>query len=78
MATRLPQLTADQLDDDQRKLWTAITEVPRFIPAVNESGHLLGRITGQNLIIDGGSHDGILANAIWLLRADEPAAQPPK
>lgn len=42
MATRLPQLTADQLDDDQRKLWTAITEVPRVIPAVNESGHLLG------------------------------------
>jgi hypothetical protein len=42
MATRLPQLTADQLDDDQRMLWTAITEVPRVIPAVNESGHLLG------------------------------------
>ena len=78
MATRLPQLTADQLDDDQRKLWTTITEVPRFIPAVNESGHLLGRITGQNLIIDGGSHDGMLANAIWLLRADEAAAEAQK
>jgi hypothetical protein len=57
MATRLPQLTADQLD---------------------ESGHLLGRITGQNLIIDGVSHDGILASAIWLLRADEPAAEAQK
>lgn len=42
MASRLSPLTEDQLDDEQRTMWTTITGQARAIPAVNESGNLVG------------------------------------
>jgi 4-carboxymuconolactone decarboxylase len=42
MGSRLPPLTEDQLDDEQRQLWTTVTGQSRVVPAVNDSGNLVG------------------------------------